>query len=1794
LANGEYIPRSKRIKEFARAYHTSPHGDKKTALQSMVVSKLKHQYGIQPSKSIRYISRHPEILNTKTIDYSLIAKSIQNEKLKPNPIDVLAAEAKRTQKVMKARETYEPRGTKRWVVDSKTHEAHRVVPEYAPEYSQAFVNRLTEYGVDRYTAARWLYYMGRPGKKSINKKVKQEWEKVSKTMKEKIPPEKWKEVLEIANDYSISTRYYDPTRKNPSWTERAKLYEKGYKELSIPEIPEYKEQTGLFGVVGATTIDRLLSKLKSNERYMSLKRTISEINEFPGATLILEGNKEIPKEEFIKSYKEAIKSYKSMEEQLMKAKEKGYTDVFVSDDGKIFFGGSKSSESGEPIAIVPENQAAPADVVIRDMQRKMRKATANIDDSRIYFYNGKWIKGSELKKEIEKPYKDVIEQIEESGAVSIRHGAGDKYIFGFDSTGESTEPIVEEGKYTIDELLQKVKEKEQEVLSSLPEQEKYYIGGKWYTKDKTQEIIANPFKNIESLLKSWREEGITKVKYGSEGVESIIPEYNISSIPLIEGEWGVGNLGAVSNININLLNQIEEELKKEPSGLIRLKGQEGIFKKEDVLSSIEQMKQSASSLSSQMKQWYDEGIRKLDVEGTNIKPYIPSISVLNPQKIYEKMKETPEPFLRIEGFGEVPDTGIAYTDEEGNEVTWESYFKNLAEQGVKSMNIKGEGEQKTIEPVYPEVKIASVNEMLKNISDMSTQYVNISGLGLYNTEELKSKLSNWSSSGVEKLNVKEVEGNKVIEPYIPSINTTNIDEVIKKINETPEKIININGTEFNEDEIFGTLSEWSGKVNKFTIEKDEEGNVILKPFIPYISTTNVTGLLKTMEQTPESIINIKGVTFNESNIIPTLKDWQSKNITKVTFKKDEEGNISLEPFIPYTSSTNISGLLKTMKSTPESVISIGGNIFEENQLIPTFEEWKSKGISKIRIGEKGNIEPVYTPVKSQTVDTEVSYLPTGGDIKFGGLNFAGREILPLAHPGSEGKPLIPTIEFEGRQLMPGTLTSEGKSTGVLNLTPIGFEMESLPAGVYEKMFIEPEKAAIHSMMLNIQSAPKGSIFNVGGKEVGKTEALFSVAGIGQTITNLDNQFKKFSEEGLVLQSTSEGIKVMTPLQAFGEQFKQRWESATPEERIAIEKELYKKYYKPAEQPKLYGSLVLGGIAHTLTGYGKSKPARIEISEIGETIPITTFSKRYNVKRGIGFIMSEQPSHLSKEEAVGSIIAEEFLNSFYSPKIKQEYYKGLDIFGKATEVVGGSAASAMMFPITLPETVIEYTTKKDILPFTNFIQKEYVGYGENAIGGGYVGGLTGEAIERIRRRNLNLGWQSEAMKVAASHPIEAVGATAGELFGLWLGGKAVHVGKVATIKGLGKTRQVLQKTFDINLPGYTEIMYHMPHRYIRRWWVKRGTKNISDVMPIEFHSPETLTSGGLSFAKGETPLQRIRWTIEKTGETKQLKLSGKKYVLSASGSKRIGRTFMVKEKVLHELPAMSTTPYGYAPTRFYRFGPPRLEYSSSLTLFPRIKVPTGLVVRVKKIFQPPRGSYADVSTWAATQPKGSWGVIAPKMYMGGAEAEINIFGKTILKRFLPDTSNVTWLQRLKGYQYYTEVPLVGGKLTEYAPVVFTEPVHVGFPSGVRQILPKTGYTIRQIFSTSPSSELVSSTSLLNLNVLPLARISQPSVSRFQYPMYSILGLQPSIYTPLSDRYSSYNVPQYHPVDITSYTPGISSIPISTYDSMQNLYKSISTVYKYPYSLDRYKSNLYATSYTAPYIAPYYATPTAYYI
>jgi len=343
-----------------------------------------------------------------------------------------------------------------------------------------------------------------------------------------------------------------------------------------------------------------------------------------------------------------------------------------------------------------------------------------------------------------------------------------------------------------------------------------------------------------------------------------------------------------------------------------------------------------------------------------------------------------------------------------------------------------------------------------------------------------------------------------------------------------------------------------------------------------------------------------------------------------------------------------------------------------------------------------------------------------------------------------------------------------------------------------------------------------------------------------------------------------------------------------------------------------------------------------------------------------------------------------------------------------------------------------------------------------------------------------GGESRAWERFKRDPISGLVGTGSAAFMMWGIGKGFHTAKVGTIEGLGKVRGYAYTKWGLNLPSYAQISYYYPQRILRRAWVKTGTRNIDDIMGVPYHSTETLQPGGLSYAPGRTPMERVNWTIQRSLESRGLPLSGDDFLIGSSSGQRIGGRYIIQSKTLHELPSLSGTPYGYTPTRFYRFGSTG-GYSSSTTLFPKLHLPSGFAIRTKDIFKPPFfNTYDDIVRYAGQQPKGSWGMIGPKMYLGGPETEINIFGKTVLKRFLPEQG--TFMQRLRGYQFYTDVPLgevgyLSGKpLIEAVPVVFTSPVHKGFPVGVSSILNRVKEDIRTI--ATPTSSMGSSTSIFN--------------------------------------------------------------------------------------------------------------------
>lgn len=403
--------------------------------------------------------------------------------------------------------------------------------------------------------------------------------------------------------------------------------------------------------------------------------------------------------------------------------------------------------------------------------------------------------------------------------------------------------------------------------------------------------------------------------------------------------------------------------------------------------------------------------------------------------------------------------------------------------------------------------------------------------------------------------------------------------------------------------------------------------------------------------------------------------------------------------------------------------------------------------------------------------------------------------------------------------------------------------------------------------------------------------------------------------------------------------------------------------------------------------------------------------------------------------------------------------------------------------------------------------------------------------------------SRAWERFQADPLSGLTATGTSLLTMWGAGRGFHVAKVGTIRGLGKVRSYGLE-HGVTLPSYAQISYNYPQRIIRRAWVQYGTKNIDDIMGTPYHNVDTLVHKGLSFAPGDTSMQRVNWTIQRSLESRNLPLSGDDFLLGSASGQRIGGRFVIKTQALHELPALSATPYGFSPTRFYRFTGSNLSYSSSFSLLPKVHLPSGFAIRLKNVFIPPRGSYDDIARWAAEQPKGSWGTIGPKMYLGGPEIELNIFGRTTLKRFIPDGSSM--LQKLRGYKYFTDVPLQetgyfsGKPLIEKVPVVFTSPIHTGFPTGVSSILGRAKNTFDDMFTVSDYSIPTSSA----INPISLSAMYSKALSTTK--TYS---------SPSSSKTSSSSAPSYSKGTSISYSK-ISSSSAGSKSYTSSISKSIS--------------------------------------
>jgi len=437
--------------------------------------------------------------------------------------------------------------------------------------------------------------------------------------------------------------------------------------------------------------------------------------------------------------------------------------------------------------------------------------------------------------------------------------------------------------------------------------------------------------------------------------------------------------------------------------------------------------------------------------------------------------------------------------------------------------------------------------------------------------------------------------------------------------------------------------------------------------------------------------------------------------------------------------------------------------------------------------------------------------------------------------------------------------------------------------------------------------------------------------------------------------------------------------------------------------------------------------------------------------------------------------------------------------------GTAFAKAGASVITFPEFVAETVTGRQIITPETKLGGVPIGglsreYHHKMFSTGYVTpGAIGAGIGKIMGSD-------EDWKRVERNPLEAFFATGGEIYGFIAGGTLMGGVKTTVARGVQKSYSTisfqLYKRANILLPSEAKLMSYHPKTLVRSWWVRRGAKEV----PFEdIHNVESLMRAGgkpgqrLAFAKGKTAEERLAYTLKKLKET-QTK-DGDFFLGAATGGK-VGRKFVVKPKVLHELPATSHTPLGEAPTRFYRLGLDT-TYASRISLLPKGKLPSMMVTKIKKYIRPKGKTYKEVGAWGIKQQKGPWAAESLKMRMYGPETEINIFGGQILKRILKGDKS-TLLQRIKGYKHFVKVE--GHSI----PVVYNVPIGEGFPKatvllggdvgrkGAKKILSaKTRERIKEFADPTYSSEGVAYTPVLGKHILGYGAKPTPSPSS---PLY----------------------------------------------------------------------------------------------
>ena len=501
--------------------------------------------------------------------------------------------------------------------------------------------------------------------------------------------------------------------------------------------------------------------------------------------------------------------------------------------------------------------------------------------------------------------------------------------------------------------------------------------------------------------------------------------------------------------------------------------------------------------------------------------------------------------------------------------------------------------------------------------------------------------------------------------------------------------------------------------------------------------------------------------------------------------------------------------------------------------------------------------------------------------------------------------------------------------------------------------------------------------------------------------------------------------------------------------------------------------------------------------------------------------------------------------------KKQYFDILPLPVRAYSAGFHATASATMFPVTLTQAGVKYIrgegeltdplgrirTGKTFLP--DISEKLY----EVKPGGpsGLISVGISEGIGKLT------GEESKEWETAKEYPVETGFATGGEILGLYLGGKAIHAGKVTITRGMQK----------VGIPSIP--LKYSPVQILRKGYWKGKTRLglVKEVPPETVFKPSALPSG-LSYVPGRTISDRIGSVMKAFEKTKVTTAKGKIYYMGVHTTAKPWLKPLTILRKGRESPGVSFAPFGKAAPRFLRItGEPIPTYATrGISLFPRIRLPTAPVLFFKKIKTIPsylrQAGYKISGKFIKKEP----GVyIAPKLYKGGGEYEVIAHG----------------FARRMGVKQFTTiegvvVPFPKFRLIGEKGLTFAERVTGKIPSGMKRFVSPVSYTGKAsipIFSPSYLASKIFAPS--RVSYVPSKKIS----SFFSIPSYKI-----------STGFSYPSKPSYDYLSIPSY-PSKPSKPS---------YPSEPSIPSYPSpSIPSYLSEPSIPSYSSPSVPSYPGPP-----